>query len=53
MKQNPALASVSDILVSVTIGATVIHELIGPLTSKLALQKAGEFPQKGDPHPSP
>jgi Kef-type K+ transport system membrane component KefB len=54
MKQNPALASVSDILVSVIIGATVIHELIGPLTSKLALQKAGEFPEKGGSHhPSP
>ncbi len=44
MRQNPALASVSDILVSVTIGATVIHELIGPLTSKMALRKAGELP---------
>lgn len=44
MRQNPALSSVSDILVSVTIGATVIHELIGPLTSKLALRKAGELP---------
>ena len=54
MKQNPALAPVSDILVSVIIGATVIHELIGPLTSKLALQKAGEFPEKGGSHhPSP
>lgn len=36
-----------DILVSVIIGATIIHELIGPLTSKLALHKAGEIP-----HPS-
>jgi len=43
MKQNPALASISDILLSVIIGATVIHELIGPLTSKMALQKAGEL----------
>lgn len=44
MRQNPAFISISDAIVSVTIGATVIHELIGPLTSKFALQKAGELP---------
>jgi hypothetical protein len=44
MRQNPAFAHISSIIVSVTIGATVIHELIGPITSKLALQKAGELP---------
>ena len=47
MRQNPAFADISDIIVSVTIGATVIHELIGPVTSKLALQKAGELPDLG------
>ncbi|HHR85926.1 MAG TPA: hypothetical protein ENL23_06230 [Candidatus Acetothermia bacterium] len=44
MRQNPAFVDISNIIVSVTIGATVIHELIGPITSKLALQKAGELP---------
>jgi len=43
-RQIPGLASVSNILLSVIIGATVIHELIGPLTSRIALQKAGELP---------
>lgn len=47
MRQNPAFADISNIIVSVTIGATVIHELIGPITSKLALQKAGELPDLG------
>jgi len=47
MRQNPAFADISNIIVSVTIGATVIHELIGPITSKLALQKAGELPGLG------
>ncbi len=44
MRQNPAFIDISNIIVSVTIGATVIHELIGPITSKIALQKAGELP---------
>ena len=47
MRQNPAFADIGNIIVSVTIGATVIHELIGPITSKLALQKAGELPDLG------
>ncbi len=47
MRQNPAFSNISNIIVSVTIGATVIHELIGPITSKLALQKAGELPDFG------
>ena len=47
MRQNPAFIEISNIIVSVTIGATVIHELIGPITSKWALQKAGELPDLG------
>lgn len=49
MKQNLALASVSDILLNVVIGATVIHELIGPLTAKIALHKAGELHEPSVP----
>lgn len=43
LRQKPALANISDIMVSIIIGATVIHELIGPLTAKLALRQAGEL----------
>jgi Kef-type K+ transport system membrane component KefB len=43
MRQNPAFDPISDILLNVIIGSTVIHELIGPLTAKFALQKAGEL----------
>ncbi len=49
MRQDPAFIDISNIIVSVTIGATVIHELIGPITSKLALQKAGELPDLSRP----
>jgi Kef-type K+ transport system membrane component KefB len=42
VQQEPALAPISQILLNVIIGATVIHELIGPLTAKLAITKSGE-----------
>ena len=41
-RQEPALAPISHILLNVIIGATVIHELIGPLAAKLAIMKSGE-----------
>ena len=44
-QQEPALAPISHILLNVIIGATVIHELIGPLTAKLAITKSGEAAQ--------
>ena len=44
MKQNPALSDIADIVISVIIGATVIHELLGPIVSKAAIQAAGEIP---------
>lgn len=43
LKQNPSLVSITSVLLNVIIGATVIHELIGPLVAKLALHKAGEL----------
>jgi Kef-type K+ transport system membrane component KefB len=43
IKQTPAFDAISDIIISVIIGATVIHELIGPISSKMALTKAGEI----------
>lgn len=42
LQDVPALASISHILLNVIIGATVIHELIGPLTAKMAIMKSGE-----------
>ncbi len=44
-RQATGPSVMSDILVSVIIGATIIHELIGPLISKFALSRAGEIPQ--------
>ena len=41
-RQNAGLAPISHILLNVIIGATVIHELIGPLTAKLAITRSGE-----------
>jgi Kef-type K+ transport system membrane component KefB len=41
-QQNAGLAPISHILLNVIIGATVIHELIGPLAAKLAITKSGE-----------
>lgn len=43
IKQNPSFKMISDIILSVVIGATVVHELIGPFCSKIALKKAGEI----------
>jgi Kef-type K+ transport system membrane component KefB len=46
-QQNASLAPISQILLNVIIGATVIHELIGPLTAKLAITKSGETEATG------
>jgi len=35
--------SLSDILIATVIGATVIHELLGPVMARFALKKAGEI----------
>jgi hypothetical protein len=43
IKQNSAFSSISDIILNVIIGATIIHEIIGPVISKYALEKAGEI----------
>lgn len=43
MKQNPAFDAFSDIIISVVIGSTILHELIGPITTKISLEKAGEI----------
>jgi len=43
IKQNAAFVSISDIILNVIIGATIVHEIIGPVVSKFALKKAGEI----------
>ena len=43
IRQNSAFASISDIILNVIIGATIVHEIIGPVISKFALKKAGEI----------
>jgi hypothetical protein len=40
---NPAFHRISDIILSVVVGATVIHEIVGPVLSKAVLKKAGEI----------
>ncbi|MCD6498533.1 MAG: cation:proton antiporter [Deltaproteobacteria bacterium] len=41
--QNPHFAPFSNILLNVILGATVVHELAGPLFAKLVLKAAGEI----------
>jgi len=53
LKQNAAFSEISTILLSVIIGATVLHELIGPLTAKLAIQKSGEINRGPDSDRNP
>jgi hypothetical protein len=43
IKQKPAFDSISVIIINVIIGATIIHEILGPIISKFALEKAGEI----------
>jgi Kef-type K+ transport system membrane component KefB len=43
MKQNPSFDAISDIIISVIVGATIVHEIIGPVFSKMTLKKAGEI----------
>ena len=43
IKQNDAFDAISDLIIGIIIGATIIHELIGPVVSKTVLTKAGEI----------
>jgi Kef-type K+ transport system membrane component KefB len=43
VKQKAGFQHVADILISMIIGAAVIHELIGPILSKTVLKRAGEI----------
>ena len=43
VKNTPALSGVADAIVTVTLCATLVYELVGPLITKWALEKAGEI----------
>ncbi len=43
IRQNSVFSNFSDIVISIIIGSTVIHEFVGPILTKLALLKAGEI----------
>jgi len=43
MQQNPSLAPLAKTVISVIIGATVVHETLGPILSKAAIHAAGEI----------
>ena len=43
IKQNPAFSMISEEFINIILGATVIHELIGPVLAKFSLKKAGEI----------
>jgi Kef-type K+ transport system membrane component KefB len=43
MKQNHAFDYISDLIITIIIGSTIIHELVGPVLAKMALKKAEEI----------
>jgi Kef-type K+ transport system membrane component KefB len=43
MHGTPGFASVSDLVMAIVIGATVLHGIAGPLVARIGLQKAGEI----------
>ncbi|MGM0589019.1 MAG: cation:proton antiporter [Bacteroidota bacterium] len=43
ISQKPIFTDQFDLILSIIMGATLIHELIGPLTARYALRQAGEI----------
>jgi len=43
IKQNHSFDAISDMIISIIVGATIVHEIIGPVLSKTMLKKAGEI----------
>ncbi len=43
LKQTPAFSGFADTVINVIIGATVIHELAGPILVQIAFRKSGEM----------
>ena len=40
---NPLTDGIAVIIITIVLSATLIYELLGPVITKIALQKAGEF----------
>lgn len=49
--QEEEFKEISEILLTTIMGATIIHELIGPISAKAALTKAGEIKMKSTTKP--
>lgn len=49
---RPAFGGIAQIILATIMGAVIIHELIGPTCSKIALRKAGEITGNGQGQPS-
>ncbi|MBN2297963.1 MAG: cation:proton antiporter [Deltaproteobacteria bacterium] len=47
IQENPAFDAFSGTLMGVIIGATVLHELFGPVIARISLQRAGEIGKDG------
>ena len=43
--------NIGNIIVAVTLCATLVYEIVGPLLTKLSLEKAGEIPDKDGLYP--
>ena len=43
IRHNPSFGTISEIILNIIIGATIIHEIIGPIILKFSLKKAGEI----------
>jgi len=46
IRQDPAFSHISEPFINIVLGATVVHELIGPILAKLSLRRAGEIRAK-------
>jgi len=43
INRNPDFAPVANLVMAIVIGATVVHEIAGPIVSRIGLRKAGEI----------
>jgi len=44
MHRSPDFGPIADLVMAIVIGSTIIHEIAGPIVSRIGLQKAGEIP---------
>ena len=51
--QRPIFGDVADLLLTTTMGATIVHELIGPIGAKYSLIKSGEIEKHKSNHANP